>query len=158
MHNSILSTRTFVHTSTILLPTILLSLLFYTISTPTQSCYTVLCSFPDALSTWDVGIIFAGLGTCLAVLFSATLLIPYKCIYKMHPRFNLKAFERQHLNQIWPYIGLFIICQCIYNLIYRSFESSLSKVHLTIDVRMYGSIGLPFSGWYQSVSPSSSHM
>jgi len=59
------------------------------------------------------GITFVGLITCSAIYFSGALLISTKNIFGLCPSFNLKAFERQQLYEIWPYVGSIIICPCV---------------------------------------------
>ena len=91
-----------------------------------------------------VGITFVGRIKCSAMSFYVAILLSTKIIFGLCPSFNLKAFERQQLYQIWPYMGSIIICPFIYNPIYSSFNSFCSKVHLHIDVIMYSSFGPPF--------------
>jgi len=91
-----------------------------------------------------VGITFVGQITCSAISFSVALLISTKNIFGLCPGFNLEAFERQQLYEIWRDMGSIIIYPCVYNPIYSSSNSSCSKVHLNIDVIMYGSFGPPF--------------
>jgi len=62
-------------------------------------------------------------------------------ILTLCPSFNLKAFERQQLYKIWPYMGLLIISPCLYIPIFCSSNLSCSNVRYNIDVRMYGSFG-----------------
>jgi len=84
---------------------------------------------------------FVGLITCLAISFPVALIISTKNMFTLCPSFNWKAFERQQLYEIWPYMGSLIICPWLYNPIYSSSISSCSKVHLNIDVEMYVSLG-----------------
>jgi len=99
------------------------------------------------------GITLAGLIMCLAISFPVALFISTKNIFRLCPSFNLKAFERQQLYEIWPYMGSIIIRLCVYNPIYSLSNSSCSNVHLKINVRMYGSVGPPFLS-LKSISPS----
>src|SRR5882757_546466 len=82
--------------------------------------------------------------TCSAISFPVALFISNTNIFKLCPSFNLKALERQQLYEIWRYMGSLIIWPCLYIPIYSSSNSSCSKVHLNIDLRMYGSFGPPF--------------
>jgi len=82
---------------------------------------------------------FVGLVMCSAVSFLVALIISTTCIFTLCPSFNLKPLERQQLYEIWPYMGSLISCPCLYIPIYSCFDSSCSKVHLNIDLRMYGS-------------------
>jgi len=145
--NSILSIRTYFNRSIILLPAILLSLPFSLSSTHFR-IFQSLCMMISSCSRvpWTLlaGITFVGPITCLAISFPVALIISTKNIFTLCPSFNLKAFERQQLYAIRPYMGSLIICPCVYHAIYYSSNSSSSKVHLNNDVRMDGSIGLLF--------------
>jgi len=138
--------RTFINTSIILVPTILLSILFFLSSTLFRT-FQSLCIMINSCSrlalTQLARITFVGLITCLAISFPVALIISATKIFTLCPSFNLKAFERQQLYEIWPYMGLLTICPCVYIPIYSSSNSSCSKVHSNIDARMYGSFGLP---------------
>jgi len=90
------------------------------------------------------GIILAGLITCSAISFPVTAFIFTKNSFTSYPSFNLKAFERELLYDIWPYIGSFMIGQGAYNPINSSSNSSCVKLHLYIAVRQYGSFGEQF--------------
>jgi len=79
-------------------------------------------------------------------------------MFTLCPSFNLKAFERELLYDIWSYRGSFIICPGAYNPIYSSSNSSCVKLHLYNAVRQYGSFGLQFFRWNQSAPPSASHL
>jgi len=118
--NSILSIRTYINTSIILLPTLLLSLLSFTLFRTFQSRCIMVGSCTHLALTWLAGITFVGLFTCLAISFSGALWILTKNIFGLWPSFNLKAFERQQLYEIWPYMGSIIICPFVYNPIYSS--------------------------------------
>jgi len=142
--NFILSIRTYINTSIILLPTILLSLLSSTLFRTFQSLCIMISSCAHLALTRLAGITFVGLITCSAISSSVALLISTKNIFGLCPSFNLKAFESQQLYKIWPYMGSIIICSCVYNPIYSSCNLSCSKGHLNIDVIMYGSFGPPF--------------
>jgi len=145
--NSILSIRTYINTSIILVPPILLSLLFSLSSTlfrTFQSLCIMIRSCSRLALTRLVRITFLGLVTCSAISFPVALIISTTIIFRLCPSFDLKAFERQQLYEIWTYMGSSIICPCVYIPIYSSSNSSCSKVQLNIDVRMYGSFGPPF--------------
>jgi len=60
------------------------------------------------------------------------------------PSFNLRAFERELLYDIWPYRRSFIICPSAYNPIHSSSKSSCVKLHSNNAVRQYGSFGPQF--------------
>jgi len=96
---------------------------------------------------------FTGLLTGSAISLPVALLNLAKNIFRLCLSFNLKAFKRQQLYDIWPYMRSIIICPCVYNPIYYSFNSSCSKVYCNIDVRMYGTFGAPFL-WMKSISSS----
>jgi len=91
-----------------------------------------------------VGITFAGLITGSAISFPVARFISTKNIFGSCQCFNLKAFERQQLYEIWPYMGSVIICPFVYNPISSSSNSFFWKVHLNLDVTVYGSFGCPF--------------
>jgi len=136
--NSILSIRTYVNTSIILLPTILLSLLCSTLFRTFESLCIMISSFAHLASTWLEGITFAGLLTCSPIFVPEALFISVKSIPGLCASFNFKASERQQLYQILPYMESCIICPFVYNPIYSSSCSSCSKLNQKIDVRMYG--------------------
>jgi hypothetical protein len=94
--------------------------------------------------TWLVGITFAGLLPCLTIYFPGADLISTKNISGSCPIFNLKAFQRQQLYELWSYVGSIIICPFVYNPIYSSSNWSFSKVHLNLNVTVYGSFMRPF--------------
>jgi len=145
--NVILSIRTDINPSIILLPTILLSILFLLSSTLfwifQSLCIWISSGLRPAL-TWLVGIIFVGLIMCSAISFPVALFISSNNIFTFYPSFNLKAFERQQLYEIWPYMRSLIICPLLYNPIYSSSNFPCSNVHLNIDGRTYGSVRPPF--------------
>jgi len=87
---------------------------------------------------------FVGLNPCSAIFFPVALIISTNNIFRLCPGFNLKALEIQQLYKIRPYMGSLIICLCLYNRIYSSSNVFCSRVHLNIDVRIYGSFGLQF--------------
>jgi len=129
------------------MPTILLSLLFSLPSTlfrTFQSLCIMLSSCSRPAITRPARITIVSLNTCSAISFPVALIISTPNIFTLCPSFNLEASERQQLYEIWPYMGSLIIGPCLYIPIYSSSNSSLSKVHLNIDVRMYGSFGPPF--------------
>jgi len=101
-------------------------------------------SYTHLASTPLVGITFVSWSMCSAISFSVALLVLTKNIFGLCWCFNLQAFERQQLYEIWPYIGFIIICPFVYNPIYSSSNWSYSKVHLNIYARMYGSFGPSF--------------
>jgi len=136
--NSILSIRTNINTCIILLPTILLSHLSATRFRTFQRLYKMISSCACLASTPLAGITFAGLITCSAISFPVALIISTTIIFTLCPSFNLKAFERQQLYEIWPYMGSLTICPCVYHPTYSSSNSSCSKVHLNMEIRMYG--------------------
>jgi len=145
--NSILSIRTYINISIILMPTILLLHLFSLCSTlfrTFQSLFIMICSCSRLALTRLVRITFVSLITCSAISFPVAPIISTTNIFTLCPSFNLKAFERQQLYEIWPYMGSLIICWCLYISIYSSSNLSCSKVHLNIDVRMYSSWGCRF--------------
>jgi len=145
--NSILSIRTYINPTIILLPTILLSLhfsLFSTLFRTFQSLCIMISSCLRLAITRVAGITFIDLITCSAISFPVALVISTKYIFRLCPSFNLKVFERQQLYKIWPYMGWLIICLCAYNPICTSSNSSCSKVYLKMDARLYGSFGPPF--------------
>jgi len=140
--NSILSIRSYINSSIILVPTILLSLLFSLSSTllrTFQSLCIMISSCSRLALTWVARSTFVGLITCSATSFPVALIISTTNIFTLCPSFNLKAFERQQLYKMWPYMGSSIICPSLNIPIYASSNSSCSKLHLNIDVRMYGS-------------------
>jgi hypothetical protein len=74
----------------------------------------------------------------------ADVFISTKYIFGLCPSFNLEAFERQQLYEIWPYIEFIIVWPLEYNPIFSSSNSSYSKVYLNIDVIIYRSFRQPF--------------
>jgi len=75
--------------------------------------------------------------------FLVAWLFSIENIFGLCPSFNLKAFQWQQLDEIWPYMGSSIIAPFVYNPIYSLSNWSCSKVHLNSDVRIYGSSGPP---------------
>jgi len=86
----------------------------------------------------------AGFITCSTILFPVAAFITAKNSFTLCPSFDLKAFERELLNEIWPYRGSIIICPGGYKPIYSWSNSSCVKLHLYIAVRQYGSFGPQF--------------
>jgi len=78
---------------------------------------------------------------CSAISYPVAAFISIKYSSSLCPSFNLKAFERELLYEIWPYGGSFIICPSAYNPIYSSFHSFCVKLHLYNAVRQYESFG-----------------
>jgi len=74
------------------------------------------------------------------------------------PSFNLKAFERELLYEIWPHEGSFMICLGAYNPINSSSNSSWVKLHLDFAIGQYDCFRNDFFRWNQSVPPSAPHM
>ena len=142
--NSILSIKTYINTSIILLPTILLSLISFTLVRTFQSLCIMISSCTHLALTRLAGITFACLILYSAITFPEALFISTKNIFGLCPSSYLKVFESQQLYEIWPYMRSMIICPFVYNPIHLSSNSSFSKVHLTLDVRMSGSFGCPF--------------
>jgi len=142
--NSILSIRTYINSSIILLPTILLSLLSSTFFRTCQSLCIMICSCAHLSLTRLAAITFAGLIACSTISFAVALFISTKNILGLCPSFNFKLFERQQLYEIWPYMGSIIICPCVCTHIHSLSNLFYSKVHIIIDVRMYGSFGPPY--------------
>jgi hypothetical protein len=142
--NSILSIRTYINTSIILLPTILLSLPSATLVRTFQSQCKMTISRAHLALTRLVGITFPGLLTCSTIYFPGPVLISTKNISGSCPSFNLKAFQTEQLYKLWPYVESVIICPFVYNPIYSSSNWSCSKVHLNLNVRVYGSFMRPF--------------
>jgi len=89
---------------------------------------------------WLVGITFTDLVPCSAIS-SAALIISTKKILRLYSCFNLIAFERQQLDEIWPYILSIIIGLVVYNSIFSSSNLFVSKVQSNIDVMIYGAFG-----------------
>jgi len=89
-------------------------------------------------------ITFNSLIICLAITFRVALFISTKNIFGFCPSFNLKAFQRQQLYEICPYMGSFIIVQCVYTPTHSAFDLSCSKVRLNIYDPMYSSFRPPF--------------
>jgi len=147
--NAILSIRTYINTSIILLPTNLLSLLSHLSSTlfrTFQSLCIMTSSYTHIAEKQLAEITFAGLITCFEISIPVALLVSAKTIFRLCPTFNLKAFKRQQLYKICPYRGSIIICQWWeYNLIYSLFNSTYSKVHFKIEVMAH--TGLGFCRW-----------
>jgi len=143
INNSILSIRTYINTSIILLPIILLSFLSSTLIRTIHSLWMIISSYSHLALTWVAGIAFACLMMCSAISFHVGLLNSTKNILGLCPCCNLKAFDRQQLYDLWPYLGSLIICLRVYNPTYCSFNWFWWKVHLTIDVRMCHSVRPP---------------
>jgi len=144
--NSILSIRTYINTSMVLLPTIVSSLRSSTTLFRTfQSQCILIASWAHLAITRLAGITFTGLIKCSAIPYHVARHISTKNIFTLCPCSNLTAYERQQLHEIWPYMGSIIFSHFEFNPIYSSSNSSCTKVHLKIDVRMYGSFGPAFS-------------
>jgi len=126
------------------MPTILLSLLSSTLFRTFQCLCIMISSCAHLALTRLAGITFAGPIMCSAVSFPVARIISTKFFFESCPSFNLKAFERQQLYEIWPYVGSSIICSFVYYPIYSSSKLACSNVHLNFDVRMYGTVGRPF--------------
>ena len=124
--------------------TILLIVLSSTLVGVFQSLCKITCSGTHLALTWLVGIILDGLITCWAIPFHEALFIPTNNIFDLYSSFNLKAFIRQQLYEIWLYMGTFIICPWVYSPIYTLSNTSWPKVHLNIQIWMYGHLGPPF--------------
>jgi len=142
--NSILSIRTYINTSIILLPTILLSLLSSTLFRIFQSLRIMIPSCEHPVFTLRTVITFASQIACSAISFPVVLRISTKNITGLCPSFNLRAFERQQLYEVWAYIGSIILCPVLHYPIYTSSNLAHSRVHLNINVIMYGYFGPPF--------------
>jgi len=142
--NSILSIWTYIHTSIILLPTSLLSFLSSTLLRTFQNQCIMVTSCTHVALTRQAGSTFVGLITCSVFSTSVAPPISTKNMFRLCPSFNLKAITRQQLYEIWPYMWSIIICPFVHNPLYFSSNSSCSKVHLNIDVIMYGFFGHPF--------------
>jgi len=115
--NCILSIWTYINTSMIFLPTILLSLLFSLSSTlfrTFQSLWIIISSCSYLAITWLVGITFVSLITYSAISFPVTLIISPNNLFTFCSSFNLKAFVRQQLHENWPYMGSLIVCSCVF--------------------------------------------
>jgi len=126
------------------MPTILLSLLSSTLFRTFQCLCIMISSCAHLALTRLAGITFAGLIMCSAISYPVARFISTKNIFGSCQSFNLKAFERQQLYEIWPYMGSVIIWSFVYNPIYSSSNWACSNVHLNFDVRMYGSVGRLF--------------
>jgi len=114
--NSILSIRTYINTSIILVPTILLSLLFSLSSTlfRTFQCLCIMISSCSHLAITRLAwITSVSAITCLAISFPVALIISTTNIFTLCPSVDLKAFERQQLYEIWPCMGSLMICPCV---------------------------------------------
>jgi len=139
-----LSIRTYNNTIFILLPAILLSLLSLTIVRTFQSLSILISRYAQIALTRLEGITLAGLIMFSAIFFTVALFISTKNSFRLCPSFNLKSFATQQLYEMWPYMGSFSICLCVYKRKYSSSNTSRSKVHIIIDVRMYCSVRPPF--------------
>jgi len=91
-----------------------------------------------------VGITFASLITCSAIFFPLALFICTKKIVGLRPSFDLTAFERKQLYEIWSYLGSFIINPSLYNSAYSLPNSSCYNMHLNIDSTIHGVSRPPF--------------
>jgi len=138
--NSILSIRTYINTSIILFPTILLFLFSFTLFRTFESVYTTITSSAHVAWTQQAVITMPGPITCTAMSFPIALVMSTKHIFGSCPSFNLKTFERHQLYEIWPYMWSLLLLLCVYNHIHSLPNSSWSKVYLKIDVRMCGSL------------------
>jgi len=115
--NSTLSIRIYLNGSIVLLPTILLSLHCSTQFRTFQSLSMKICSWAYWALIWLVWIALASLIMFSAISMPVALLISNKYIFKFYPHFSWKAFERQQLDQIWPYMWSFTIWLSVHNLI-----------------------------------------
>jgi len=136
--NSILAIRTDINTTTILLLTILHSSALFTTF---QSLFINLNSWVYLALTWLVGITFAGLSMYLAISYPITSLISTKIYSNCIPITTGKHSKDNSCNRIYPCVGWFTNCPCINSPIHCSSNSSCSKMHLNINVGLYGSFG-----------------
>jgi len=113
--DSVLSIRTFMNTSIIRVPTILPSLLSFSLFRTFQSLYILICSLIHLALTRPVGITFTGPIECSVVSIPAALFISITNIFGLCPTFNFIAFESQQLYKIWLSLWAFIICACVNN-------------------------------------------
>jgi len=134
----------YINTTIILLPTLLLSLLSSTLSRIVPSLCIMISSCAHLALTWLAEITFASRIKCLAISSPVPLVILSNNIFRLYPNFNLIAFERQQLYEIWQYIMSMIICQYVYYLIYTLSNSSCSRIRFYIDNIIYGSFAQPF--------------
>jgi len=123
---------------------ILLSILPSTLFRTIQILWIMISSCAHLALRQLAGITFAGLNTCLVTSFLVACFILGNNIFKSCPSFNFKAFERQQLYNICPYIGSLIIGPSVYNPVYSSSNSSYCKVHMNFYHRMYGSFRCQF--------------
>jgi len=149
--NSILSIGTYINTSIILLPTILLSLLSSTLFRTFQSFCIMNSCCTHPTSTGLAGISFTALVMHSATSCPVALWISIKNIFGLCSSFNFNEFQRQQLKEIWPYMWSIILYQCVYYPIYSLSNVFCPKVYLNIDVKMDGSFGPPFR-WMKSIS------
>jgi len=113
--NSILSIRTYINTSIVLRPTILLSLLSSTICGIFSCLWIVISSCPQLALTWLAGITVAGLIMCSAITCPVALFIHSKHLFRFCPSFNFEVFEWQQFYEIWASMGSFMICPCVWS-------------------------------------------
>ena len=142
--NSILSIRTYINTSIILLPTILLSLLSSSLFRVFQSLCIMITSCVHLDLSGLAEITFAGLILCSVITFPLAHFFSITNLFRLYSCFNLKLFERQQLYEIWPCMGSIIIRSFVYNPINSLSNLFCSTVHLNLDVETYGSFGPPF--------------
>jgi len=142
--NSIHSIRTYINTSIIFLPTILLSILCPLTSTLFQTFRSrcmIFCGCSHLAVTWLARSIFVSLIRCSAISFTVALLIFTKSLCVLCPSFKLKVLEWQQLYNIWLYMRSLIICPLVYDPIYSSSNLYCSKMFFKA---MYGTFGPPF--------------
>jgi len=90
---------------------------------------------------------------CSASSFSVATHISAKNAFNFCPSFNLKAFQRQQLDEIWPYLEASISCLYLNTPISSVSNSSCSKVYLNVTNWQCGSCNPP-SVWKTSMSSS----
>jgi len=111
---SILLIRTYINWTMNLLPIFLFTPNSICLLTTFQWLYIMIEGWTYLALRSEAGIILAGQITCSTFSLPLTTLISTKNTFKMYPRFNLKASEREQLYQVWPYMSSFISCLCIY--------------------------------------------
>jgi len=135
---SILSISSYINSSIILLPTISLSLLSFTLFGTLLFLCIMIGSCTHVTLTWLAGITFASLMMCSVIFLPVAHFVSTNNIFIWYSSFNLKVFERHQLYEIWPYMVSIITCPGVYITIYSYVNLFYSTVNFTIDVWVYG--------------------
>jgi hypothetical protein len=127
--NTIFSCRTYISTTTILVPSNLYNICACILVSILQHLSTILCGRGYLALIGLAGIISASQIINSALSFSSTALISNNDYVKLYPSYNLEVFDIYQLCQSWPYIDSHMISLGGYSLIYFSFNCFCTEVY-----------------------------